>query len=84
MILEALESSNSAEKDAAEHLQTLLVKHSSIAIVKTRSPPDLQHQYMAEFGYLGGLIYNKVIQLRISISQAKTPTTPSAPSILAK
>ncbi|XP_002168543.2 transcription initiation factor TFIID subunit 6 [Hydra vulgaris] len=82
LILEAME--NPSEKDAAEHLQALLVKHASIAIVKTRSPPDLQHQYMAEFGYLGGLIYNKVIQLRISLSQAKTPTTPNAPSILAK
>lgn len=78
-IKRAISSNNNLEKTAAEHLQTLLVKHCAIVLYKTRSPPDVLEKFMEEFGYLGNQLFSKVCQLRMSAGQAKTPSTPGTP-----
>lgn len=77
LIKAALEGTDSTEKNSAEHLQSLLVKHCSVVVVKTRSLPDIQANFTNEFGFLGMAIFQKVTRLRLQLSgQAKTPSTP--------
>jgi len=79
IIRKSLTSSSNLEKTAAEHMETLLLKHCAVALYKTRSPPDILERYNEEFGYLGGKLFTKVCQLRVSANQAKTPSTPGTP-----
>lgn len=76
LIKQALEG-NTSDKKSAEHLQALLIKHCSVAIAKTRSPPDIHAQFVTDFGYLGTAICTKVQQLRMSQGNpSRTPVTP--------
>jgi len=75
----ALTGNNNLEKTAAEHMQTLLIKHCAIVLYKTRSPPDVIERFNEEFGFLGNQLFTKVCQLRVSAGQAKTPSTPGTP-----
>ena len=79
IIRKSVTSSSNLEKTAAEHMETLLLKHCAVALYKTRSPPDILDRYNEEFGYLGGKLFTKVCQLRVSANQAKTPSTPGTP-----
>ena len=81
LIQKALEGTNNTEKKAAEHLETILIKHCAMVIIKTRSAPDIHVQFINEFGYLGSAMCNKVLQLRNSMnSQGRTPSTPLTPN----
>lgn len=80
LMKKALAGSNSLEKTAAEHMQTLLLKHCSVVIYKTRSLPDILDKFNEEFGYLGPQLFAKVSHLRLSASQSKTPSTPGTPN----
>jgi len=80
LMKKALTGNNNLEKTAAEHMQTLLLKTCSLVIYKTRTPPDLLEKYNEEFGCLGSQLFAKVSQLRLSASQAKTPSTPGTPN----
>lgn len=60
---------NNSEKKAAEHLQNLLIKHCSTIILKTKPPPDIEEQFVAEYGYLGSQLFQKVTQLRTNVNR---------------
>ena len=78
----ALEGNNIAEKVSAEHLQTLLLKHVSLILLRTRPAPDIPDQYQNDFGYLGIPLCTRVQQLRQGLlTNVKTPSTPTTPSI---
>ena len=79
LIKAALEGTNATEQTSAEHLQKLLIKHCSVVVVKSRSPPDTPATYINDFGYLGPAIFTQVSHLRLQRSgQSKTPVTPNS------
>ncbi|EDO45275.1 predicted protein [Nematostella vectensis] len=92
LISRALQGTDVVEKNAAENLQNLLLKHCPGVIIRIRHAPDAQDKYEAEYGSLGRLLCTKVLQLRqgvnkpnvltIKASSVSTPTTPTTPGTL--
>lgn len=75
LIKKAQEGIDPVEKNAAENLKNLLLKHCPALLLRTRHPPDLADQYEKEFGSIGPLLCTKVSQLRQNMSAMKKPST---------
>ncbi|KAK3754013.1 hypothetical protein QZH41_020291, partial [Actinostola sp. cb2023] len=78
------------EKNAAENLKNLLLKHCPGVVIRMRHPPDIPEKFEADYGSIGRVLCTKVAQLRLGISALKpnvltlkttplTPTTPTTP-----
>nr|BAA18922.1 TFIID subunit [Xenopus laevis] len=52
------------DKIGADHVQSLLLKHSAPVLVKLRSPPDSPDAYRADYGYLGPTLCTHVLKAR--------------------
>lgn len=75
LIKQAQEGVDPVEKNAAENLKNLLLKHCPALLLRTRHPPDLPDQYDKEFGSMGLLLCTKVSQMRQTMSAMKKPST---------
>lgn len=75
LIKKAQEGVDPVEKNAAENLKTLLMKHCPGVLLRTRFPPDSLEQYEKDFGAIGRLLCAKVTQMRQTISAMKKPVT---------
>ncbi|KAM4678266.1 transcription initiation factor TFIID subunit 6 isoform 1-T2 [Discoglossus pictus] len=52
------------DKIGADHVQSLLLKHSAPVLVKLRSPPDSSEAYRADYGFLGPTLCAHVVKAR--------------------
>ncbi|KAE8620283.1 hypothetical protein XENTR_v10010175 [Xenopus tropicalis] len=52
------------DKIGADHVQSLLLKHSAPVLVKLRSSPDSPDAYRADYGYLGPTLCTHVLKAR--------------------
>ncbi|OCT90569.1 hypothetical protein XELAEV_18019185mg [Xenopus laevis] len=52
------------DKIGADHVQSLLLKHSAPVLVKLRSPPDSPDAYRVDYGYLGPTLCTHVLKAR--------------------
>ncbi|KAM4747508.1 LOW QUALITY PROTEIN: transcription initiation factor TFIID subunit 6 [Rhinophrynus dorsalis] len=52
------------DKIGADHVQSLLLKHSAPVLVKLRTPPDSPDAYRADYGYLGPTLCTHVLKAR--------------------
>lgn len=75
LIKEAQEGVDPVEKNSAENLKTLLLKHCPGVLLRIRLPPDSPEQYEKEFGGIGRLLCTKVSQMRQTINAMKKPAT---------
>ncbi|XP_074633099.1 transcription initiation factor TFIID subunit 6-like [Acropora palmata] len=75
LMKQAQEGVDPVEKNAAENLKTLLLKHCPGVLLRTRHPPDSPEQYEKDFGAIGQVLCTKVAQMRQTISTMKKPAT---------
>ncbi|XP_069837938.1 transcription initiation factor TFIID subunit 6 isoform X2 [Dendropsophus ebraccatus] len=52
------------DKIGADHVQSLLLKHTAPVLVKLRSPPDVPDAYRADYGFLGPTLCSHVLKAR--------------------
>ncbi|XP_075062609.1 transcription initiation factor TFIID subunit 6 [Mixophyes fleayi] len=52
------------DKIGADHVQSLLLKHTAPVLVKQRSSPDVPEAYRADFGFLGPTLCSHVLKAR--------------------
>ncbi|XP_056426164.1 transcription initiation factor TFIID subunit 6 [Hyla sarda] len=52
------------DKIGADHVQSLLLKHSAPVLVKLRSPPDNPEAYRTDYGFLGPTLCSHVLKAR--------------------
>ncbi|KAL9965693.1 hypothetical protein ACROYT_G029531 [Oculina patagonica] len=75
LIKQAQDGVDPVEKNAAENLKNLLLKHCPGVLLRTRLPPDTPEQYEKDFGAMGRLLCTKVSQMRQAINVMKKPST---------
>lgn len=75
LIKQGQEGVDPVEKNAAENLKNLLLKHCPGVLLRIRLPPDSPEQYEKEFGGMGRLLCTKVSQMRQTINAMKKPST---------
>ncbi|XP_073255065.1 transcription initiation factor TFIID subunit 6-like [Porites lutea] len=75
LIKQGQEGLDPIEKNAAENLKNLLLKHCPGVLLRIRLPPDSPEQYEKEFGGMGRLLCTKVSQMRQTINAMKKPST---------
>ncbi|CAG0920202.1 unnamed protein product [Notodromas monacha] len=69
-------ASSNADRVAAVHIQTLLVKSCVSALKICRNLPDVLDQYRAEFGFLGPALHNGVSKARAQTAAGKVQRAP--------
>ncbi|KAM8974148.1 transcription initiation factor TFIID subunit 6 [Pelodytes ibericus] len=52
------------DKIGADHVQSLLLKHSAPVLVKLRTPPDSPDAYRTDYGFLGPTLCSHVLKAR--------------------
>ncbi|KAG9464375.1 hypothetical protein GDO78_020045, partial [Eleutherodactylus coqui] len=52
------------DKIGADHVQSLLLKHTAPVLVKLRSPPDIPDAYRTDYGFLGPTLCSHVLKAR--------------------
>ncbi|KAG8452735.1 hypothetical protein GDO86_004504, partial [Hymenochirus boettgeri] len=57
------------DKIGADHVQTLLLKHTAPVLVKLRSPPDSPDAYRTDYGFLGPTLCSHVLKARAQSAQ---------------